>query len=151
MKILLAVLLALGLGAMAAAQTPKKAPAAKSPTEKAGAKKEEPKIEGVEVLRGERGFLGVQIVNGTFKLNFYDKAKKPTEPDVARAALRWDPKYKVGEERVVLNPTGDGKSLSSPKVIRPPHQFKLYITLIKEAIGEGQSPVSESFVIDFKQ
>jgi hypothetical protein len=114
-------------------------------------KKEEPaKIEGVEIARGEgKGYLGVQIVNSTFKINFYDAKKKPVAPDVARAALRWDPKYKVGEERVILNPSE--KSLASPKNIRPPYNFKLFITLFKEP-AEGADPVvSENYVIDFRQ
>lgn len=112
-------------------------------------KKEEPKIEGIVVSRGERGFLGVEIVGGTFKITFYDTKKKKTAPDVARAALRWDPKYKVGSERLVLNPDGDGKSLSSPKAIRPPYNFKLYITLIKEAT-DAQEAAGETHVIDFR-
>ena len=115
------------------------------------AKKEEPpaKIDGVEIPRGEKGYLGIQIVNSTFKLSFYDAKKKPIAPDVARAALRWDPKYKVGEERVILNP--DEKSLSSPKNIRPPYNFKLFITLFK-APAEGADPVAtENYTIDFRQ
>ena len=124
----------------------KKTPAAKKAEPK---KKEEPKIEGIVVSRGERGFIGVELVGGSFKITFYDKNKKPMEPDVARAALRWDPKYKVGVERLVLNPTGDGKSLSNPKTIRGPHNFKLFITLVKEAT-EKEDPTGEVHVIDFK-
>ena len=115
------------------------------------AKKEEPpaKIEGIEIPRGEKGYMGIQIVNSTFKLSFYDTKKKPIAPDVARAALRWDPKYKVGEERVILNPSE--KALTSPKNIRPPYNFKLFITLFKEP-AEGADPVvSENYTIDFRQ
>lgn len=113
------------------------------------AKKEEPKIKGVVVPRGEQGFLGVEIVGGAFKITFYDTKKKPKEPDVARAALRWDAKYKVGQERIVLNPDSDGKSLSNPRTIRPPYTFKLFITLIREATDTAE-PVGETHVIDFK-
>ena len=112
-------------------------------------KKEEPKIEGIVVSRGERGFMGVELVGGAFKITFYDKTKKPMEPDVIRAALRWDAKYKLGQERLVLNPTGDGKSLSNPKTIRGPHNFKLFITLVKEPT-EKEDPAGEIHVIDFK-
>lgn len=126
----------------------KTAPAAKAPAAKA-VKKEEPppKIEGITIPRG-KNFLGIQIVNGTFKLSFYDEKKKPVPPDVSRAVLRWDPKYKVGKERLLLGPGEDGKSLSSPKNIRPPYNFKLYITLLKEA-SEAEEPAGETFVIDF--
>lgn len=115
------------------------------------AKKEEPpaKIDGIEISRGAKGYMGIQIVNSTFKLSFYDAKKKPIAPDVARATLRWDPKYKVGDERVVLNPSE--KALTSPKNIRPPYNFKLFITLFKEP-AEGADPVvSENYTIDFRQ
>ena len=123
----------------------------KSPGSKSGsAQAEEPaKIEGMEIPRGT-GFLGLQIVDSTFKLSFYDAEKKPVPPDVDRAALRWDPKYKVGEERVVLNLSADGKSLSSPKNIRPPYLFKVYMTLVREA-APGTPPVNETMVVDFRQ
>jgi hypothetical protein len=112
-------------------------------------KKEEPKINGIVVSRGEKGFMGVEIVGSSFKITFYDTKKKPIAPDVARAALRWDPKYKVGQERVILNPDADGKSLSNPRTIRPPYHFKLFITLVKEAT-EKEDPVGETHVIDFR-
>ncbi len=123
-------------------EAPKAAP-------KAPAKKDEiGKIDGQEIPRGG-GFLGLQIVNGNFKLTFYDAKKKPTAPDVARAALRWDAKYKVGNERVVLLPAGDGKSMTAAKAIRPPYMFKLFITLIKE--GADESAPGETLVVDFRQ
>lgn len=126
--------------------------AVKTPAPKAGKKEEEKpaKIEGIAIPRGEKGFMGIQIVDSTFKLSFYDEKKKPVAVDVDRAALRWDPKYKVGEDRVVLTLAADGKSLASPKNIRPPYHFKLFITLIKEAT-EGQPPVNETFTVDFRQ
>jgi len=113
------------------------------------AKKEEPppKIEGKEIARGEKGFLGLQVVDGTFKLNFYDAKKKPIAPDVARAVLRWTPNYKPGTEVYVLGPGGDGKSLTAPRVVRPPYQFKLFLSLFADG---GENP-SDSFVVDFAQ
>jgi hypothetical protein len=129
-----------------------KAPAEKSATKKAAPEKEKkkaPEIKGVVVPRGERGFLGVEIVGGAFKITFYDEKKKPKEPDVDRAALRWDAKYKIGQERLVLNPDPDGKSLSNPRTIRPPYHFKLFIVLVKDAT-EKEQPVNETHVIDFR-
>jgi outer membrane biosynthesis protein TonB len=128
----------------------KKADDAKKKADDAKKKeKEEPKIPGVVVERGQKGFMGVEIINGAFKITFYDQKRKKIAPDVARAALRWDAKYKVGQERLVLNPDADGNSLSSPKTIRPPYNFKLFITLVKEAT-ESAEPVGETHVIDFK-
>lgn len=135
---------------------PAPAPAAstkKAPAPAPAKKKEEPpgKIEGMEIARGDKGFLGLQIVNGTFKLSFYDTKKKPIAPDVTRAALRWDPRNRVGQERAVL--TADGSNaLTSAKNIRPPYSFKLFITLLKDAGGENaDAPAGETLVVDFRQ
>ena len=158
MKTTLALLAVLGLMLSAAAQSApsgkaapdsKAAPGKADSDGKAGKKDEAPKIEGMEIARGNRGYLGLQIVNGAFKMSFYDAKKKPTAPDVARALLRWDAKYKVGQERLVLNPGGDGTSLAAPKTIRPPYNFKLFITLVKDAT-ENEEPVGETHVIDFR-
>ena len=129
-----------------------KSSAEKSAKKKAGSeekKEKEPEIKGVVVPRGEKGFLGVEIVGGGFKITFYDEKKKPRQPDVDRAALRWDAKYKIGQERLVLNPDADGKSLSNPRTIRPPYHFKLFITLVRDAT-ETEKPVNETHVIDFR-
>lgn len=123
------------------------APADAKKDGKADAKKKEDeigKIDGLEIARGG-GFLGLQIVNGTFKLSFYDAKKKPVAPDVARAALRWNVNYQKQPERVVLVP-GD-KALVSDKTIRPPYNFKLYLALFK---GEGDDG-AENLTVDFSQ
>jgi hypothetical protein len=104
------------------------------------------KIEGMPIARGS-GYLGIAVVGGNFKLTFYDAKKKPVAPDVSRAALRWPVTYKLGEERVVLNPASDGKSLTAGKFIRPPLTFKLYITLLTEGADEG---AGETFAVDFR-
>jgi hypothetical protein len=111
-----------------------------------GKKKEEPpaKIEGIEIPHG-KGFMGIQLVNGTFKLSFYDDKKKPVKPDVTRAALRWKVNYQPADERTVLNSDG-GTALTSPKIVKPPYTFKLNVTLIK---GEGDDAASEFLTVDF--
>lgn len=120
-------------------------------TAKAPKKAEEPaKIKGIEIPRGTKGFLGIQIVDATFRLSFYDEKKKPIAADMDRAALRWDPKYKVGDDRVVLTRTDDGKLLTSLKNIRPPYNFKLFITLLKDATASSPAE-TESYTIDFRQ
>jgi len=90
------------------------------------------KIEGVEIARPAGGYLGLNLVGGRFVLSFYDAEKKPAKADVVRASLRWPVRYQPSDERVVLNPAGDGKSLTSAKVIRPPHRFRVYIALFVE-------------------
>lgn len=124
---------------------------AKGATKAPGKPEEKPaKIDGMEIPRGAKGFLGIEVKDGMFKLSFYDAKKKPVAADMDRAALRWDAKYKVGEERLVLTPGGDGKSLTAGKTIRPPYNFKLFITLVREA-KDGQEAANESYAIDFRQ
>ncbi len=135
-------------GQTASTSTAKAAPGKSDPA--GAAKKEEPaKIEGMEVSRGEKGYLGIQIVDGRFKIKFYDLKKKQMQPDVARAILRWDPKYKVGTERVLLTP-GPENTLTSERFIRPPYNFRIFMLLQKEA-PEGDDAVGESLIIDFRQ
>ena len=158
MKTLSVLLVSLTLVLTATAQTdpraktaPEPVPAGKEKADKAGAQKKAPppKIEGMEIPRGS-GFMGLEIVDGNFKLTFYDAKKKPVPPDVTSAAFRWDTKSKSGPERALLTPGGGPNSLSSPKTIRPPYIFRLYITLLKDSAG-GEAAGGESFGIDFRQ
>lgn len=123
-----------------------------APAKKAKAKpNEEPpaKIDGMEISRGEAGFLGLKIDGTSFKMSFYDAKKKPIAPDVSRAILRWSVNYQPNDERTQLDLSPDGKSLSSSKIVRPPHAFKLFITLLKDVGADAQ--VVGTFVVDFRQ
>lgn len=134
-------------GAAATGATATKATGAKGAADKAGKKEEPPaKIEGMEIARGTKGFLGLHIVDGNFKLSFFDPKKKAVAPDVVRAVLRWTPNYKPGSEIYVLGP-GSGKFLTVAKTVRPPYSFKLFMSLFVDGNDE---PV-ESYVLDFKQ
>ncbi len=131
-----------------AAPAPKPAPK-KDDGKKAAKKKEDEigKIDGIEIAR-PHGFLGIQMVGSNFKLSFYDQKKKPVVADVARAVLHWPVSYQPVHDRTVLNPTGDGKSFTSGKVVRPPLNFKLFISLVpKDAPDDA---VGETYVIDFR-
>jgi hypothetical protein len=178
MKTSVALVLALGVLVPAFAAEPKAGPAdpkakvaipapapvakdAKAPgaPAKKDAKKEEEmgKIEGFEIPRGKDRFLGLELVDGKFKLSFYNAKKKPVAPDVSRAIARWDPKYKLGVERSVLNPSG--KALVGDKFIRPPYNFNLTIVLLRDDApaptpgpdGTIAEPAGETFVIPFRQ
>ena len=131
---------------------PAKAPAKKAEAGKKAepAKPEEPApIQGIVVSRGALGFMGVEIVDSTFKISFYDAKRKPVKADVTRALLRWDSKARSGSERVMLNLSDDGKSLASSRNIRPPYLFKLFITLLKDTAA-GEEAASETHVVDFR-
>ena len=110
-------------------------------------KKEEPpaKIDGVEIARVKGGFLGLQVVNSNFVLTFYDEKRKKTAPDVVRAGLRWPVKYQPGPERTVLNPGGAG--LTSAKNVKPPLNFKVFISLYVE----GNEEAVESYSVDYRE
>ena len=115
--------------------------------QKPAAPEPEPQIPGITIPRAKGGFLGILVENGNFKLSFYDAKKKPAPVDVARATARWPVKYRLGDERTVLNPTGDGTALTSGTFVRPPFVFKLYLSLFVE----GRDDAAESYVIDFRQ
>jgi hypothetical protein len=132
--------------------TTKKTDANKSTPATPGAQKPaapepEPQIPGITIPRAKGGFLGILVENGNFKLSFYDAKKKPAPVDVARATARWPVKYRLGDERTVLNPNGDGTVLTSGTFVRPPLVFKLYLSLFVE----GRDDAAESYVIDFRQ
>jgi len=107
----------------------------------------EPQIPGIIMLRAKGGYLGILVENGNFKLSFYDAKKKPAPVDVTRATARWPVKYKLGDERTVLNPSGDGTTLTSGTFVHPPYVFKLYLSLFVE----GSNDAVENYVIDFRQ
>jgi hypothetical protein len=119
------------------------APGAKKPA----APEPEPQIPGITIPRAKGGYLGILVENGNFKLLFYDAKKKPAPVDVTRATARWPVKYKLGDERTVLNPGGDGTTLTSGTFVHPPYVFKLYLSLFVE----GRDDAVESYVIDFRQ
>jgi hypothetical protein len=110
---------------------PAPAPAKQEEIAKPEGEAPEATIPGVSAPRAKGGFIGVEVSENGFKLSFYDNEKNPIDCDVARAAIRWNPSYKVGEERRILNPSGDGKTLVSPPV-RPPFNFRFFLTLLGE-------------------
>ena len=129
-----------------AGKTDPNKPAAPADAKKDAKKKEDEigKIDGMEIARGT-GFMGLQVVNGTFKLSFFDAKKKPVAPDVTSAAFRWTVPYQKAPERTILS-LGD-KALVSDKTVKPPYSFKLFVTLFK---GEGEEN-AENLTIDFSQ
>jgi len=133
-------LLAMGSVQVVSAAAPAKAPA------KAKTEETEGKIDGLTIPRAQ-GFLGLKLVDSHFVLSFYDAKKKPVTPDAARATLRWPVRYQPADERTVLNPSGDGLTFTSVKFVKPPHRFKLFMSLYAE---NGDQPL-ESFVIDFAE
>ena len=148
-KSLLMVAASIGLAMPMLAKPPAKPipdAAKQEGTAKPAGEEPEATIQGTVVPRKDGSFLGISIVDGGFKLAFYDAKKKQIDCPVASAAASWKPHNIINAERRVLNPSGDGKTLVSPAV-RPPYNFKLFLTLLA---ADGQ--VVESFSnIDFLQ
>lgn len=103
-------------------------------------------IKGIEIVRPNGTFLGLEVVNNNFVLTFYDVKKKKMTADVARATMRWPVKYQPTDERTVLNPAADGMSLTSTKPVRPPHAFKVFVALFVE----GSETAVENYVVDYR-
>jgi hypothetical protein len=114
------------------------------------AKKPEAKVKheipGVTILRGNGGFLGLEIdSNSNLKLSFYDKDKAPIVADVALATVRWHSSNTKSVEFVGLIPGCEGKCLTSDRVIRRPWTFKFTILLF----AAGNNTPVESYTIDY--
>ena len=103
-------------------------------------------IEGLAIARPDGRFLGLTLAEGKFKLRFYGKDRKPVPPDALRAVARWPNVHGPGQHRTVLTPAGDGSFLLGAQFVRPPHTFKLFLTLIA---AEGVEP-TESYSVDFR-
>ena len=126
-------------------KTPAPSKTAPPPAKEEPAEEAEPQIPGTVIPRKTEGFLGLTLVNGNFRLDFFDAKKKPITADVARATARWNSPTRSEDDRCVLNPVEDGKALLGNRFVRPPYAFKLYLTLLSD---EGTAV--ETHVIDFR-
>lgn len=124
------------------------APSKAAPAEATKKEDEMGKVEGIEVKRGN-GYFGVELVGGNFKITFYDAKRHVIPAPVNRAALRWPVNYRPADERTVANISGDGKSLTSSKTVKPPYLFKLFITFLADGADET-GPGTETYSIDFR-
>lgn len=125
--------------AAACAAAPRPTP---TPTEEA-----EGAIAGIPVARAQGGWLGVEVVDRTFKITFYSEKKKAVPADATSAILWWPVHYQPNAERIQLLPTDDPSVLASPYVVKGPLSFKLHITLLVDS----KPDYAESYVVDFQQ
>jgi hypothetical protein len=135
--------------APAAKATPAKPATGKAAPAKPEAKKEAelPKIPGTVIVRANGTKLGLEVVDGKFKLSFYDKKHKPMAMDVTRATARW-PNTRSGtpsDYRTVLN--GSGTALVGARPVFPPYTFTVFLTLLQ---GEGEEAKAvETYTVPF--
>ncbi len=106
----------------------------------------EPIIPGVNIPRANGTYLSLEVVDGNFKLSFYDKKKKLMTPDVTRATARWPNLRSVaGDNRTVLNSSGN--ALVGQKTVVPPLNFIIHLTLLQ---GEGdEAKAVETYTVQF--
>lgn len=126
-------------------------PGAASPktVKKDDKKKEElPKIPGTVITRDNGNLMGLEVVDGNFKLSFYDKKHKPMGVDVTRVTARW-PNTRSSVKawnRTVLNSAGTYLIGQNP--VQPPYTWNVYLTLL---VGEGEDAKAvENYTVAFK-
>lgn len=134
-RLLLLVVASVALAGLSRAAVP-----TPSPT---GDKDEMGTIAGIPIQRGS-GWLGLELIDSTFKLTFYNEKKKPVAADASSAVMRWTVKYQPNDERTLLTPAGPSV-LASSYVVKPPHVFLLHLTLL----FADKPDASEPYVIDF--
>ncbi len=93
--------------------------------------KEEKKYElpktGVNVARGD-GWFNLAVESNRFVVTLYDQKKKPAPAEVHLGLVRYVYAAKR-PERTVLNLREDRQALISPPTVRPPHVFRVYLSL----------------------
>lgn len=105
--------------------------------------KPEGEIEGITIARPDGRWLGLTMEGPRLFLTFYDKEKHPEIPDVASVTVRLLFASR-NPERGVMSPTPDGQRLTFIRPIRPPWNFKIFLTLINP---QGQA--LESHNVDY--
>ncbi len=93
----------------------------------------------------EGGWMSLAVEKGVFHLRFYDAAREPLPAPAIRATARWNPPMKTGFSRSVLLPADEGRALVGNTFVKPPHTFRVYLTLIG-----ANDQVLGSYTIDFK-
>lgn len=104
-------------------------------------------IPGIVIERkAEKGYLGLELVDFKYKLTFYDSEKKPRPADFSRALFRWSRVNRSGTERYMLSTGSESSVLTSPRNVKPPHNFRLFIVLL----DDDPETESETYVVMFR-
>lgn len=101
-------------------------------------------LPGSVIPHGE-GWLSLSLADGTFLVGLYDARKQPIDMPFVRATARWNSPLRSSEQHLVLNPTGDSRTLKGSRPVKPPYVFKVYLTLMN-----ADDSVGASYVIDFR-
>jgi hypothetical protein len=97
---------------------------------------------GVNLARAGGGWINVVVENSQLRVSFFDEEKQPAPLAFSRAAARIA--YTSRDDvRVVLNP--EKLTLVSPRVVRPPHVFRVYLSLFADGTAEPTERYSFSY------
>ena len=97
---------------------------------------------GVNLARAGGGWINVVVENSQLRVSFFDEEKQPAPLAFSRAAARIA--YTSRDDvRVVLNP--EELTLVSPRVVRPPHVFRVYLSLFADGTAEPTERYSFSY------
>ncbi|GAB1488084.1 hypothetical protein MASR2M8_05270 [Opitutaceae bacterium] len=110
---------------------------------------EEGVIDGIAIARPDGRWLGVTVEGLNLKVTFYDKKKMPEAIDVLRGNARWRLPTIAQQERAVLNPGPDGKSLIGNRPLRKPWTYPVAIVLVnasEEVVETHQVQLSDTVV-----
>ena len=90
--------------------------------------------------------MSLAIEKGVFHLRFYNAERTLLPAPAIRATARWNPPLKTGFSRSVLLPADEGMALVGNTFVKPPHQFRVYLTLI----GSNEQ-VLGSYTVDYQK
>ncbi len=94
----------------------------------------------------EGGWMSLAIERGVFHLRFYNAERTLLPAPAIRATARWNPPLKTGFSRSVLLPADEGMALVGNTFVKPPHRFRVYLTLI----GTNEQ-VLGSYSVDYQK
>ena len=104
-------------------------------------------IPGIVIERkDQKGYLGLELEDFKYKLTFYGENKEPIKADIPRALFRWSRINRSGSERYMLSAGSEASVLTSPRNVKPPYNFRLFIVLL----DDDEETKSETYVVQFR-
>ena len=97
---------------------------------------------GVNQPRPGGGWINVETSGTRLRVKFFDKLKKPVPPNVEKGLGI----FKYASRNPVRTPlSGDGTGMTTPAVLRPPHNFLLILSFF----AEGKTEPEESYTLQY--
>lgn len=104
---------------------------------------------GVWLERDDGRTLFFTIEENNFHLEFYDEEREPVKPDLIRAVVHYTPRMVQNRETIILTPDREtGETFTSPRFVRPPHNFQVLLVLVRDTEGRDTETFSFRYVPD---